>query len=114
VRHSGPRETGGIENLGAYLASYIAGDYEVDALEQPDYVQRFYATMWATGRQWFRPSNGAQEYMQPDEDEEESVREYELVGISPDGEFEDEEDVIEVEGGGSVSYVRIGDRPPPD
>ena len=91
----------GLENLGAYLGAYMAGDYAVEATEMPENVRRFYATMWATGRQWFRPSNGAQEYMQPDDDEDDDrddellAEEWELVGIAPDGD--PEEEVIEID-----------------
>nr|ABD67452.1 rep protein [Natrinema thermotolerans] len=90
----------GVENLGAYLAAYMAGEYGAEATEMPEYVRGFYATMWATGRQWFRPSNGAQEFMQPDEDEddedeEQLAEDWELVGIAPDGD--PEEELIEID-----------------
>jgi len=108
---------GGVENLGAYLAAYMAGEYGAEATEMPEYVQAFYAVMWATGKQWFRPSNGAQEYMQPDEEGEEEgpALDWELIGISPSGEPEDE--VIEIdpeEDRGSI-YRRLerGEYPPP-
>jgi len=108
---------GGVENLGAYLAAYMAGEYGDEATEMPEYVQAFYAVMWATGKQWFRPSNGAQEYMKPEEEGEEegTALEWELIGISPSGE--PEEEVIEIdpeEDRGSI-YRRLERReyPPP-
>jgi hypothetical protein len=94
-RASHPSRQDGVENLGAYLAAYMAGEYGREATEMPAHVQMFYATMWATGRQWFRPSNGAQELMQI-EDVGGEAGEYEswtLVGISSDAEIE--EDVVE-------------------
>lgn len=111
------RSSGEIENLGAYLASYVAGDYESEATEQDESVQRFYSLMWATGRQWFRPSNGAQEFMQTDldEDDDEWSGEWSLVGIAPDGDLDDVIEVDPEEARGSVySETRIPDTPPPD
>lgn len=61
-----PSRRGGIEKLSAHLASYLAGGYDAEPGEQPDFVKRFYATMWATGRQGSRPSNGAQTLMNLD------------------------------------------------
>lgn len=114
------RNNDGIENLGAYLGAYMAGEYGEEATEMPEYVQGFYAVMWATGRQWFRPSNGAQEFMQPDDDDEDGTAEelaekWRFVGIAPDGDIEEE--VIEVdpeEARGSVyRRLRRDEYPPP-
>jgi Putative rep protein (DUF1424). len=56
VRESShPSRANGVENLGAYLAAYMAGEYGAEATEMPEYVRAFYTVMWATGRQWFRP-----------------------------------------------------------
>jgi hypothetical protein len=126
-RTTHPSRESGVENLGAYLAAYMAGEYGVEATEMPAHVQRFYATMWATGRQWFRPSNGAQELMQPAE-EESDPDEWSVVGIAPDGE--PEEEIIEIDPAttGGVPYRRlrrdrempeadvpeVEDDPPPD
>jgi hypothetical protein len=106
---------GGVENLGAYLAAYMAGEYGAEPVEMPEYVRAFYAVMWSTGRQWFRPSNGAQELMQPPADGEDgtiSTEEWRLVGIAPEG---DPEDVVQVDpeaARGSV-YRRLRREPPP-
>jgi hypothetical protein len=110
---------GGIENLGAYLAAYMAGEYAAEPSEMPQHVQAFYAVMWATGRQWFRPSNGAQELMQPDDDgddgdDEMLAQDWSLVGIAPTGDLDD---VVEVdpEAGRASVYRRLDlDSPPPD
>jgi hypothetical protein len=109
VRHaSHPSRESGVENLGAYLAAYMAGEYGTEATKMPAHVQRFYATMWATGRQWFRPSNGAQELMQPPEDEDEGAGlEWEVVGIAPDGDPDEEMIEIEPEQAGGVPYRRL-------
>ena len=116
VRQSShPSRENGVENLGAYLAAYMAGEYGAEATEMPEYVQRFYATMWATGRQWFRPSNGAQELMQPENDDEPDVQEWTFIGIAPDGD--PEEELIEVDPtvSNGVRYRRLRtDMPPPD
>jgi len=113
VRQSShPSRENGVENLGAYLAAYMAGEYGAEATEMPDYIQRFYATMWATGRQWFRPSNGAQELMQPENDEGTDVQEWTFIGIAPDGD--PEEELIEVDPtvtSKGVKYRRVSSEP---
>jgi len=110
----------GLENLGAYLAAYMAGEYGAEATEMPEYVQGFYAVMWATGRQWFRPSNGAQQFMQPDDDGddetgEELAEDWRLVGIAPNGDLEDEVIEIDPEEVSGVAYRRLrrDEFPPP-
>jgi hypothetical protein len=116
VRQSShPSRNDGIENLGAYLAAYMAGEYGAEATEMPEYIRGFYAVMWATGRQWFRPSNGAQELMQPPEDDDEVLAEdWELVGIAPDGDPEEEVIEIEPAQAGGVPYRRLRDNDLPD
>jgi len=113
------RDLDGIENLGAYLASYMAGEYGAEANQMPEYIRGFYALMWATGRQWWRPSNGAQEYMQPEEesqeDDEELAENWRFVGIAPEGDLDDE--IIEIDpeaARGSVYRHLRRDRPPDD
>jgi len=115
VKQAGTRDNGGIENLGAYLASYIGGEYEKEATQMDGYVKRFYAMMWATGRQWFRPSNGAQELMQPPENESIDNHDWRFIGIAPDGDPDSE--IIEVDPSKSsgTEYERLStDMPPPD
>lgn len=108
---------GGIENLGAYLAAYMAGEYGAEATEMPEHVQAFYTVMWATGKQWFRPSNGAQEHMQPDDDDdgEGTALEWELIGISPSDGADDEIIEIDPEADRREIYKQIQSRgnPPP-
>jgi hypothetical protein len=116
-RASHPSRSGGIENLGAYLASYLAGEYNAQPGEQPDFVKRFYAVMWATGRQWFRPSNGAQQYMKPPESDdtadEWATQDWQMVGIAPDGDLDDVIEIDDDEGGG-VDKTRLRTDRPPD
>jgi hypothetical protein len=126
-RASHPSRNDGIENLGAYLAAYMAGEYGVEATEMPEYIRGFYATMWATGRQWFRPSNGAQELMKPpegDEEDEMLAEDWSLVGVAPDGDPENEVIEIDPEAARGSVYRRLrehddwpgppDDEPPPD
>jgi hypothetical protein len=98
-----------LDELAIYLAEYL-GTYGEDPLDQPEHVQKANAVLWATERQRWRPSNGAQEYMAtnqspPDPD-------WELVGIE-DGDGE----VHEV-GDGPNSPTKlptmIPGQPPPD
>ena len=114
-RSSHPSRENGVENLGAYLAAYMAGEYGAEATDMPDYIQRFYATMWATGRQWFRPSNGSQELMKPESDDEPTVEEWTFVGIAPDGDPEEELIEVDPTESNGVRYRRLRtDMPPPD
>jgi len=100
-----------LANLGSYLAEYL-GTYGDDPLDAPDHQQAANAVLWSTGRQRWRPSQGAQEYMATNRGEEAST--WEFVGI------EDEAgEVHEVASGGGVermttSTVEIEDDPPPD
>jgi len=115
-RTADPRNgPGGVENMGAYLCAYMAGEYGAEATEMPEYVRGFYALMWATGRQWFRPSNGAQELMQPDDDDDDDgpAEKWELVGLAPDGDLDGE--IVEfdpAEARGTV-YRELWTDPPP-
>ena len=106
---SHPSRNDGIENLGAYLAAYMAGEYGAEATEMPEYIRGFYATMWATGRQWFRPSNGAQELMKPPEDDKNDLlaEDWQLVGVAPDGNPKEEVIEIDPETAGGVPYRRL-------
>jgi len=108
----------GIENLGAYMAAYMAGEYGREPSEMPPNVRAFYAALWATGRQWFRPSNGAQQHMQPDDESDEDDAEgdgpdwvgdeWEAVAYAPEGDVTDEEALvaIEPEATGGIDYRR--------
>jgi hypothetical protein len=120
-RASHPSRQDGIQNLGAYLAAYMAGEYGKEATEMPEHVQRFYTVMWATGRQWFRPSNGAQELMQPPEDDDDELEElqpdWEVVGLAPDGKPDEEVIEFDPREANSHPYRRLrrdrGTDPPP-
>jgi hypothetical protein len=97
-----------LSNLGSYLAEYL-GTYGDDPLDAPEHQQMANAVLWATGRQRWRPSQGAQEYMATNRGEE--VSEWELVGIE-DGEGE----IHDCSSGGGVDRLTtVTDTPdPPD
>jgi hypothetical protein len=112
VRHVGAdRREDTIGNLGTYLAEYL-GTYSGEALSAPEHQQMANAVLWATGRQRWRPSQGAQTYMATNRPAE-SMSLWEFVGIE-DGEGT----VHECASGGGVSRmttvtdVRVEDRPP--
>lgn len=110
VLHSGdPAAPGGVESLGAYLTAYMTQNYGESALEAPEYLQRWYALMWAAPVQRYRPSQGAQEMMAYDGDGVEEPSEWQFVGIAPDGNLDDVRECPPDAGG--VEYDRV--RPPP-
>ena len=81
VKWAGGRDTDGddhINNLAIYLAEYL-GTYGESGLEAPENQQMANAVLWATGKQRWRPSNGAQQYMATNKKDEDS--EWEMVGI---------------------------------
>ena len=81
------RDEDTIGNLGTYLAEYL-GAYGDDPLEAPEHVQMGNAILWATGKQRWRPSNGAQQYMtNPQTADDDDTSDWELVGIERDGEL---------------------------
>lgn len=90
-------ERDGIGNLASYLSEYL-GTFGGDPLEAEENQQMANAVLWLTGRQRWRPSNGAQEYMKTEESEDES--DWEFLGIEDaDGE------IHEVESGGGVTRI---------
>jgi len=94
-----------LDELAIYLAEYL-GTYGESPLEQETHVQMADAVLWATGRQRWRPSNGAQEYMATNRSEPNP--DWELVGVE-DGDGE----LHEVgSGGGGVTKMQT-DIPPP-
>ncbi|WP_309484944.1 hypothetical protein [Halorhabdus salina] len=98
-----------IGNLGTYLAEYL-GTHSGDPLDAPDHQQMANAVLWATGKQRWRPSQGAQSYMaseQPDDDD--SVSEWSLHGIVQGTEFHR---VHRDDTGGVDRFVTSTDRPP--
>lgn len=103
------RGEGVIGNLGSYLGEYL-GIYEGDPLNAPDHVQMFNALLWATGRQRWRPSQGAQELMAYEPPE--ASGEWELLGVTTDGGATI--DPINPHGGGVEWATTFSiDRPPP-
>lgn len=102
----------GVENLAAYLSSYVM-KWGEDALEAPEYVQRFNALLWATGRRRWSVSQGAQEFMAFSPPASGDNRVWELVALEVRGAEYPIRD-----GGEPVVYLSLGDRgrgldPPP-
>ena len=96
-----------LDELAIYLAEYLGTYGDDDPLDAPEHVQAANAVLWATGRQRWRPSNGAQEYMAAEPRETSS--EWELVGIEKDDEF------IPTSGdSGGVDTFTTGALDPPD
>lgn len=85
IRHVGAdRSEGTIGNLGTYLAEYL-GTYGDDPLDAPDHVQMGNAILWATGKQRWRPTNGAQSYMASEYCDPDEESPWTIIGIR-DGE----------------------------
>jgi hypothetical protein len=115
VRHAGGDrdrdDDGHLDELAIYLAEYL-GAYGEDPLTLPEHVQMSNAVLWATGKQRWRPSNGAQQYMKafPKEDPEEESP-WELVGIRRGTEYHPATD----DGSGGVDrFVTSTEWDPPD
>jgi hypothetical protein len=91
VRHAGAERDldndDQLDELACYLAEYL-GAYGEDPLDLPDHVQMSNAVLWATGKQRWRPSNGAQQYMKayPKEDPDEESP-WELAGMRRGTEY---------------------------
>ena len=97
----------GIGNLGTYLAEYL-GTHSGDPLEAPDHQQMSNAVLWATGKQRWRPSQGAQQYMaslRQDGDGDESP--WKMLGIRSGTEWHPCEDAT-----GGVDRFTTGYDPP--
>jgi len=120
VRHAGAdRQPGynhalaeGIEHdsdqlaeLAIYLAEYL-GTFGGDPLDLPEHLQAANAVLWSTGRQRWRPSNGAQQYMATDPRDPDS--DWQLVGIEKDGEVIP----VDPENGGVDRFVTGSPNPP--
>jgi hypothetical protein len=100
-----------LDELAIYLAEYL-GTYGEEATEQPEHVQMANTVLWATGRQRWRPSNGAQEYMTTNRKPPDPS--WEVVGIE-DGHGE----LHEIEGGGGgvtklETFIPDRSDPPPE
>jgi len=95
-----------ISELAIYLAEYL-GCYGDDPLDLPEHVQAANALLWSTGRQRWRPSNGAQQFMTTDPRDPDS--DWQLVGIEKDGEVIP----VDPENGGVDTFV-TGSANPPD
>jgi hypothetical protein len=110
VRHAGADrdrdDDSALDELAIYLAEYLGTYGDDDPLDAPEHVQAANALLWATGRQRWRPSNGAQQYMAYDPPE--TAAEWRLVGI------DDGDEVIPADGtGGGVDTFTTSTWDPP-
>lgn len=89
IRHAGRDrdhdDDEALDELAIYLAEYLGTYGDDDPLDAPEHVQASNALLWMTGRQRWRPSNGAQQYMAYDAPETDV--EWRLIGIEKDNEF---------------------------
>ena len=99
-----------IGNLGTYLAEYL-GTHGDDPLEAPDHQQMSNAVLWATGKQRWRPSQGAQSYMASEtpEDPDSGESPWKLKGIRSGTEWHPCEDAT-----GGVDRFTTSSLDPPD
>jgi hypothetical protein len=95
-----------ISELAIYLAEYL-GVFDADPLDTPEHIQAANAVLWSTGRQRWRPSNGAQQYMATNPRDPDS--DWQLVGIETNDEFIPCDNT----GGGIDTFV-TGPIDPPD
>jgi len=77
---------GSLDELAIYLAEYL-GTYGDDPLLEDDHVQMSNAVLWATGKQRWRPSQGAQSHMATEQPDDEEETDWELVGIRSGTEY---------------------------
>ena len=75
-----------IGNLPAYLAGYLL-NYGESLDELPESQLAGATVMWSTGAQSVRPGQRAQEWMKPEEEDDDEVSAWILAGVERDGEF---------------------------
>ena len=113
VRHAGgDRDTDDddhLDELAIYLAEYL-GTYGDDPLEAAEHVQMSNTVLWATGKQRWRPSNGAQSYMASFQKDDEEESPWDLIGIRSGTEYYPCEDTS----GGVDRFVTSTWDPPED
>ena len=98
-----------IGNLPAYLAGYLL-DYGESLEQLPESQLAGAVVMWATGTQSVRPGQQAQQWMQPDETDDEDSP-WILAGVERDGEFIPASDDT---GGGVQTFTTSRGVDPPD
>ena len=110
IRHAGADRDDGdeaLDELAIYLAEYL-GTYGDDPLDQPEFQQAANAVLWATGKQRWRPSNGAQAYMKTEPREPDS--DWDVIGVDDGEEFHPVVDNC----GGVDTFETSTDPPPAD
>jgi len=81
-------------NPGAYMFKYLGKSWDVSGMA--DYEERFAALLFDQGRQRFRASNGAQRWLQRDEDDSESG-DWMFAGVASDEQAEELRDYEDYE-----------------
>ena len=119
VRHAGADRSdddledrdgdGSLDELAIYLAEDL-GTYGDDPLLEDDHVQMSNTVLWATGKQRWRPSQGAQSHMATEQPDDEEPAEWELIGIRSGTEYYPCEDAS----GGVDRFVTSSLDPPTD
>ncbi len=103
------KEAESLNNPGAYMFKYLGKSWDVDGME--DYEERFAALIFDQERQRFRPSNGAQRWMERDGEESEKG-EWIFAGVATDEqtyeltEYEDLQDFAIAKGQGLRAWLR--------
>jgi len=100
---------GSLDELAIYLAEYL-GTYGDDPLLSEDHIQMSNTVLWATGKQRWRPSQGAQSYMATEQPDDDDVSLWEIVGIRSGSEYYPCEDPD----GGVERFVTSSIDPPAD
>jgi len=78
---------GELTNVGAYIFKYLGKTYETGELEE--YEERFNALLWETGRRRIQPSDGAQKWMQREDEEAVESDRFRFVGVGDIGRVEE-------------------------
>ena len=112
IRHAGGDrdhdDDDSLDELAIYLAEYL-GTYEGDPLDAPDQQQMANTVLWATEKQRWRPSNGAQAYMASIQSDDEGESSWEMEGIVKGTEYHP----VMGDTGGVDRFTTSTD-PPPD
>jgi len=113
VRHAGADrdrdDDDQLDELACYLAEYL-GSYGEDPLQAPDRQQMSNTVLWATGKQRWRPSQGAQSHMASFQREDDDSP-WEVEGIVQGTEYHP---VTDGSGGVDRFVTSTDDLDPPD
>jgi hypothetical protein len=112
IRHAGrdraDQDDGHLDELAIYLAEYLGTYGDEDPLNAPEKQQMSNTVLWATGKQRWRPSQGAQSYMASFQAEDDGSP-WQIVGIRSGTDYYRCDDVS----GGVDRFVTSSLDPPP-